>query len=163
MDRLQIATKLAMDGLGLPCSMESFDERLIVQKAVYLAQAAGVNLGYYFRWYLRGPYAPSLAKSAFAICEELGASSDELEQWKLDSASAERLQKLAPLMAAEDTEERRASKLELLASVHYLVDRGQVPSDDVHVIEKKLLDFDKDFNGQQITDALGELKSHGLL
>ena len=46
MDRQQIGVKLAIDGLELPFKIDTFMDRLIMQKTVYLAQAAGVNLGY---------------------------------------------------------------------------------------------------------------------
>ena len=62
MDRQQIGVKLAIDGLKLPFVIDTFMDRLIMQKAVYLAQAAGVNLGYYYHWYLHGPYSPSLTR-----------------------------------------------------------------------------------------------------
>jgi hypothetical protein len=45
MDRQQIALKLAADGLGLHFKIGSFQDRLILQKAIYLVQAAGVHLG----------------------------------------------------------------------------------------------------------------------
>ena len=62
MDRQQIALKLAVDGLELPFEINSFEDRLILQKAVYLAQAGGVNLGYYYQWYLLGHFCLSLTR-----------------------------------------------------------------------------------------------------
>jgi len=56
MDRQQIGVKLTIDGLNLPFKIDGFQDRLIMQKSVYLAQAAGVHLGYYYHWYLYGPY-----------------------------------------------------------------------------------------------------------
>jgi len=55
MNRRQIALKLVLDSLGIQLSMSSFDERLALQKTIYLAQQMGVPLGYQFSWYLRGP------------------------------------------------------------------------------------------------------------
>lgn len=46
-------------------SLQSFRDRLIIQKTVYLLQAFGIYLGYQFHWYLRGPYSPRLTKDAF--------------------------------------------------------------------------------------------------
>ena len=48
MDRQQIGVKLAVDGLGLKFKIDTFMDRLIMQKAVYMAQAKGVNLGYFY-------------------------------------------------------------------------------------------------------------------
>ncbi len=64
MDRRQIAVKLVMDTLGLECSVETFADRLVFQKAIYLVQVGGVDLGYHFQWHLKGPYSRSLAGDA---------------------------------------------------------------------------------------------------
>jgi len=47
----------------------NFQSRLIVQKTIYLMQAFGLNLGYFYNWYIHGPYSPSLAKDAFALAK----------------------------------------------------------------------------------------------
>src|SRR5437762_1233304 len=98
MDRQQIATKLALDALGLPIRLNSFDDRLILQKSVYLAQAAGIQLGYHFQWYLRGPYSPMLTKDAFAIDAEASRQATSSQEWKLDEESSKRLEALKPLI-----------------------------------------------------------------
>ena len=54
-DQQQIGLKLTWDALGLPDQLDSFAARLSLQKAIYLVQEAGVQLGYSFHWYLRGP------------------------------------------------------------------------------------------------------------
>lgn len=71
MDRQQIGFKLALEQLSLPARLSSFDDSLILQKAVYLAQAAGVDLGYFFHWYLRGPYSSALTRDAFSMVSEI--------------------------------------------------------------------------------------------
>jgi uncharacterized protein YwgA len=48
-------------------NMISFDNRLKVQKFVYLLQEWGLNLGYRFSLYLRGPYCTEVAKDAFQM------------------------------------------------------------------------------------------------
>lgn len=70
MERRQIGLKLVMDKLDLPVTVDSFDDRLILQKAIYLAEASGVRLGYYYRWYLRGPYCPAVAEDGFAVAAD---------------------------------------------------------------------------------------------
>jgi len=45
--------------------MNSFDDRLKLQKFVYLIQEAGLNLGYDFKLYLHGPYSTMLARDGF--------------------------------------------------------------------------------------------------
>lgn len=162
MDRQQIGVKLAIDGLKLPFKIDTFMDRLIMQKAVYLAQAAGVNLGYFYHWYLHGPYSPSLTRDEFAIAMDISAEMDESKGWKLDDKSSERLEKLGSIFA-EPEREKLARKLELLASVHFLIDREQVCGVDVGQITETLKRFNKDFSEDEVKAAIEELKAHDLL
>ncbi len=49
MDNKEVALKLILDGVNIDCSIDTLDDRKRVQKAVYLAQLSGVDLGYRFR------------------------------------------------------------------------------------------------------------------
>ena len=162
MDRRQIGMKLILDGLGLPLELGSFERRLILQKGIYLAQAAGVDVGYFFRWYLRGPYCSGLARDASSVRVAISQGDDESVGWELDTESASRLEHVANLLEVEDTVEL-ARNVELLASVHFLVDRGQVTSADPTLITKTLKRCGKDYSASEVAGALGELKAHGLL
>jgi len=162
MDRQQIGVKLTMDGLKLPFKVDIFEDRLIMQKAVYLAQAAGVNLGYYYHWYLYGPYSPSLTRDEFAIAMDISAGPDESEGWRLDDESSRGLTEIRAIFAGADRGEL-ARKLELLASVHFLVDRKQVSGVDTSRITATLKRFNKDFSEEDVKQALGELIHYGLL
>jgi uncharacterized protein YwgA len=162
MDRQQIGLKLTLDSLGLSARLNTFAERLILQKATYLAQAAGVQLGYHYNWYLRGPYSPSLTRDAFAVADEVARNSDDLAGWSLDTTSKQRLRQLAPLLdkKRQDTE-AFARHLELLASIHFLwTNRGaDLGAADLKTILKR---YGKDFTEKQIQEAVQELTAHGL-
>ena len=162
MDRRQIGVKLVMDQLGLPVKVQSFDDRLILQKAIYLAQAAGVNLGYYYRWYLRGPYCPAVAEDGFAVSAAVAQKMDDSRRWRLDESSSKRLAGVRPMLSRTSREDLPI-RLELLASVHYLVDRRQVPGRDPRAIVETLRKFDKPFGEAEVSAALGELKEHGIV
>ena len=162
MDRQQIGVKLTIDGLNLPFKVDIFEDRLIMQKAVYLAQAGGVNLGYYYHWYLYGPYSPSLTRDEFAIAMDISVDPDESKGWKLDDGSSQRLEEIRSIFT-EPKRDKLAKKLELLASVHFLVDRRQVSKVDTKRITATLERFNKDFREEEVKEALGELKSYGLL
>jgi uncharacterized protein YwgA len=164
MDRQQIGVKLTIDALKLPFQIDGFMDRLIMQKAVYLAQAAGVNLGYYYHWYLHGPYSPSLTRDEFAIGADIASDMDESKGWKLDEKSLQRLQRMGDLFAEAETDrERLAKRLELLASVRFLIERKQVSKADPSRIATVLERFNKDFSKQDVRKALEELKAYGLL
>ena len=68
--RLVLSKCLSILGLSRP-DMDDFDERLRLQKIVYLLWAYGVSLGYGFSWYVRGPYSPKLASDGYAIDDEI--------------------------------------------------------------------------------------------
>jgi hypothetical protein len=160
MDRQQIGVKLAVDGLGLQFKIDTFEDRLILQKAIYLAQAGGVHLGYYYHWYLYGPYSPSLTRDEYAIADELTQDMDDSKSWKLDAESLSRLKRLQGLIPQR---QKRRRKLELLASVHFLVDRNQIRGRDIDQITDTLNRYNKDFSRDEVQNALEELVGHGLL
>ena len=47
--------------------MDNFNGRLRFQKTVHLLQSFGIDLGYSYNWYLRGPYCPDLTKVGFEL------------------------------------------------------------------------------------------------
>jgi uncharacterized protein YwgA len=50
-------------------NMWSFENRLKLQKFFYILKSNGIDFGYYFNLYVRGPYSPELARDAFQIAE----------------------------------------------------------------------------------------------
>lgn len=161
MNMPQIGTRLALKALGVELNLSTFDGRLSVQKAIYLAKAAGLDCGHYFSWYLRGPYSAELTKDAFSIAAEIAGGEDESTGWKLDDQIAGKLREIGQLIPSGDTS-AAARKLELLASVHFLVDRLQVANADPESIVKVLRRYDKDFSEREVETALEELRTHGL-
>jgi len=162
MERRQIGLKLVMDCLGLPVKIDTFDDRLVLQKAIYLAQAAGLSLGYHYRWYLRGPYCPAVAEDGFAIAAALSQGLDEAKRWTLDSSSLAKLAKVRRLLRHQALPSH-VTRLELLASSHFLVHSGQAAQCDAKGITDILRRFDKPFNQQQVKTAIREMVGHGLL
>jgi hypothetical protein len=162
MDRQQIGLKLTLDALGHDLDLTDFDRRLVLQKTICLVQAAKVDLGYTFRWYLRGPYSPGLTSDAFALRAELARNADELKDWKLDPVSVERLARLREMFEAIPVE-LRARRLEQFASVHFLLRTRQAKSSDISGLKAVLLRNEKDFSESDIRQAIEDLKQHDLL
>ncbi|MCD4831633.1 MAG: hypothetical protein K8R02_07505 [Anaerohalosphaeraceae bacterium] len=160
MDKRQVVIKLAADTLGLEFGIDSFQDRLISQKAIYLIQAAGTNLGYHYRWYLRGPYCSPLADDCYSIATQ--TTDDELENWSLDGVTISKLSKIRP-MFAEENKETLAKKIELLASLHFLISRGQVSNSSIPEMVNVLEKSNKVFSNEEVHSALGELKEYGLI
>jgi hypothetical protein len=118
MDKRLLALKLVLVELSVPIDVSSIDNRKAMQKAIYLAQAAGVHLGYSFSWYVKGPYSPRLADDYYLAASENDAGVNR----RLRSDLQERLRSLRPFLNAPSQVQNlsRADWLELLASWHYL-------------------------------------------
>ncbi|WP_052071675.1 hypothetical protein [Sphingopyxis sp. MWB1] len=115
MDNRAVALKLILDRLEIG-DISTVDQRMEVQKAVYLAQAAGVPLGYTYGWYIKGPYSPSLTRDYYSLLGEGVPHGTTLRE-----AAAARVDEIGQLMEVPIGSLDRPKRLELLASLHYLV------------------------------------------
>lgn len=158
MNRRQIALKLVLDELGMDQSMVSFDDRLMLQKTIYLLQQMGIHLGYPFSWYLRGPYSRDLTADAFANLE---ASSPE--GWVLHAKQKETIARAKEFFGKVAPSSRKARELEKLASVLFLVNTRQAPADDNESITARMTAAGKDFSREEVDDAVRVLREHALL
>jgi len=161
MDVQQIGVKLTFDALRLPLQVNTFDDRLIAQKAICLAQAAGLQLGYHFHWYLRGPYSPSLTKDLYAASQAV-AQGDDSATWDLDQLSADNLARIRPLFEQQDRT-RLAFRLELLASTWYLIKQHRISASDLPEIQRVLKLFGKTFSEHHVREGVEDLKRYGLI
>lgn len=162
MDTQQIGTRLTLDALGIPLCIESFDDRLVIQKSIYLAKAAGFDCGHYFRWYLRGPYSPDLTRDVFSMQAEINAGMDDSERWELSDEDQAKLERLKPLVPGGWTKEN-ARLLEILASVHFVVSSGQASGADAKSLAASLREFGKQCSDEEVGEALNALREHELL
>ena len=135
--------------------METFDDRLILQKTVYLLQAFGVYLGYRFSWYLYGPYSPELASDGY----DLIPNYDEIEP--VDFSSEEAEERFRLFLEFLGDEDRNPTWLEALASVHSLCKLYPERSKDeiLDQVARKAPYFDHQLADQ----AWDYLRSQGML
>ena len=118
----QIALKLFLDHLDVPAGIRTFDDRKRVQKAIYLAQRAGVPIGYRFGWYLKGPYCASLTQDYYDLAGAMALGEKDHEDKELKAPVRERLDKVRPLMNKPEWFNRSPEDwLELVASLDYLL------------------------------------------
>jgi len=79
-------SKLAafLEGINKSISMDEFDDKLEIQKITYLAQTYGIDLGYPFEWFIRGPYCKQVSEHAHKIIEKkTSADIRELDEAKI--------------------------------------------------------------------------------
>ena len=119
MDARLAALKLVLNELGETSDISSVSERLRLQKAVYLTQALGLNLGYHYSWYLRGPYSTSLTQDYYQLADLIAAG--DKPDVELNTPSKQALNKVQGLLRKPvDVNLAVQHWYELLASLHYL-------------------------------------------
>jgi len=124
------ALNLTLGALGLSADTGALEERVKLQKAVYLAQTAGLPLGYRYSWYIRGPYSPDLTRDYFALPS---ASPGEEEGLKLSLAAKQAIDRVKPLLEVPPQAKglKPDAWLEIVASVHYLKKESQLAHEKV--------------------------------
>lgn len=122
MDSRLILLKLILDKLHIPASINTIDDRKRVQKAVYLGQRTGVDLGYRFGWYLRGPYSSDLARDYYALDEAIRDGETDHVGRQLIAQAAAKIATIADLMSPpQGVALEQEDWLELVASLDYLI------------------------------------------
>lgn len=69
MNRSQIATAIALQELCC-CSLNTLEDRILLQTKVFLAQEVGLPLGYGYRFGIHGPHSIDLTDAAYEIIPE---------------------------------------------------------------------------------------------
>jgi hypothetical protein len=160
MDRRQISLKLTLDALGVKANTDTLDERLRFQAAVYLAQAAGLQLGYPFGWCLGGPYCPQLTRDAFVLAHVASTQIDESMHWTLDTVSLHQLNLVRKLCTSTTS---RKQLLKWSASIHFLVQRGKLPSKNPERLRARLAQYGENLSCKQVANTIGALVGSRLL
>lgn len=131
--------------------MTIFSNRLKLQKMVYLMQVSGLNLGYEFRLYLKGPYSTILARDGFDMPNI--KKSSELKFEDVDSE-----QKFIKLLDFLKDKKDNVDKMEIMASLYKF--HELYPNEKEDEIIKHIEDKSPRFSGKgkEIKVFLEELK-----
>lgn len=159
MNNIDIAKGIVFQKLSI--KKETFNDRLISQKKVYLLQGLGTDLGYSYNWYVRGPYSPVLAKYIYKNHDLL--SDYDYSGIHLREEAARNIDTVNKMENDKPTDLDVASWYELLASMLFAfsnksawdVDTGK--EDDVI---KKLLEHKPQYSYDQCIDAVKTLKKN---
>ncbi|NSW84409.1 MAG: hypothetical protein HPY90_14310 [Syntrophothermus sp.] len=166
MDEQLIALQLCLKEVG-GFSMASFRERLKYQKMVYLMQLFGIDLGYRFEWYLRGPYCTELTVDGFEIDKHRDEIEEYVKDYELSNEAREKLARFRDMISQPPADGlSQESWLELLASVHYLAQIAYVknPEDKEYGrVSARLRGMKPWYEEEQIAQAWSLLKTYGLL
>lgn len=159
MDQTYVALKLLLDELNLQGSIKTVSDRKTVQKAVYLGQAAGVDLGYRYNWYHMGPYSPGLTRDYFSLAEALEAG-ESTAGFELQESARDRLARAKSLLTVPaGVDLQQADWLELLASTHFLRTQRRLTAQQA----KELLNKEKRHVSPFADHAARALENVGLI
>ena len=140
-------------------SMDSFDDRLRLQKFIYLLQVHGVYLGYDFSWYLRGPYCSSLSTDGFMLADihddmMVKPRGDNTEF--ADPEVQKRFQKFSKFIKGHENDRKF---LEVAASLHILLAKPSPVRDAVNKVVAKT----PGVGVQYARDILDMMEQKGIL
>jgi len=159
MKNAQITLKLFLDALEISPDVTTLEDRKKVQKAVYIGQTTGADLGYTYGWYLLGPYSPELTQDYFTLDSDLMTGDDEYKIYKLVESFSNKLKGIRKLM---DVPPRvnlpQEDWLELLASIIYKMKE----TNDVDKT-RKFLSQEKPHLRDHIDDAFKHCGEYGLI
>lgn len=152
------ALKLFLEAMGVPSAIDTVDDRKRVQKAVYIGQLVGPNLGYRFSWYVKGPYSTALTRDYYAMAENV-ASGSSGEEPKLKPAITAKLAGLRPLLQVPSAIKLpQEDWLELLASLHFLRNVSGKSETEARAI----LDAEKPHVSMFVDQAKSKMEEFGL-
>lgn len=119
MDDRLLVLQLVLDAMDVSSDIATVSDRKRVQKAIYLSQISGPDLGYRFGWYKMGPYSSALARDYYHLKDAHRTNPDLPKDAKLRPDLAEILATKTALFTPPSDMEQ-SDWLEALASVHYL-------------------------------------------
>jgi uncharacterized protein YwgA len=144
--------------LGISPTMTTFSERKRVQKLVYLLDKVfDMNFGFSYSWYLHGPYSPEVTRIVFDVIEGRQTASADPKV-----LSSEDLRKIDRLKAFLGNDLCSTDQLELLVSLHFLVDRAKPLGLKKEEVTSFLKSKKPYFTDQEINGALGRLQELGV-
>jgi len=96
----------------------STEERLKLQKIIYLLQVYGLRLGYGFSWYRYGPYSQDLVYDAYTVLASEGERYEEnTRSWQFNENTIKRFKSFKVICGNVLSDPK---KLELAASVDFV-------------------------------------------
>ena len=97
-------------------NLDTFGNRIAIQKVVYLLNEYGAKLNFGYSWYIHGPYSPQLTHILFNATDEERASRREL--------SGDELRIVNDVRNFLGQDFYSIENLELVVSLIYLIERG---------------------------------------
>jgi hypothetical protein len=115
---IDTGTVLYMLAKELGLRRDTMEDRLKLQKTIYLLQGCGLNLGYGFSWYRYGPYSQELVYDAYkSLHAESRKCAQQAQSVRLSANTRDWLGRFKEALGQQLGDARQ---LELLASVGFV-------------------------------------------
>lgn len=155
MRSIDIANGLLFQALNV--SKDTFDDRLLIQKKVFLLKELGVDFGYSFNWYVHGPYSPNLTAYIYNNLDLL--KEYDFSDYQFSDTVREKINLVQDLENKKPDSLSAPSWYELLASVSYLQKR--LLAKDKNLVTR-LKELKPQYNEDECAAAVAELKNIGI-
>ncbi|TRZ53105.1 MAG: hypothetical protein D4S01_01830 [Dehalococcoidia bacterium] len=138
--------------------VEKFEHRLMLQKYVYIAKFFGLNLGYPYSIYLRGPYSSALADDYYELAGKKTIDYEGFNEKELGGLNAKKL--------LEVIEGKNSEWLEIAATILSVHNRYRMRYFGDELADKVLstsCDIKSTISSEKISGVFEYLKNVGLL
>ena len=139
----ELQSNLKKRNIDLDFGIDTFNDRLILQKMVFILQEFNIDLNYPFNWYMHGPYSPELASDAFNYLPILEKKLKNNPPINFKNSEQKKIIKVAQLIseAKTNTSMDETLLLEAISSLIYLI--KYVKSDSIEMLIKLKPKFSK--------------------
>lgn len=132
-------------------SLDNFSNRLRLQKISYLAQEIGLDGGFFFTYYHRGPYSPDLTRLLFR-----GVETQEFAKKELTEKETRIVKNLGTIFGSKVDDVR---SLELFASVWYLLPSRKITKEDKKYVLDTILETKPRYNKDEVEETIDKAVS----
>jgi uncharacterized protein YwgA len=145
----------SLRALGINPKMDTFAERKKVQKLTYLLDKVfDMNFKFSYNWYLHGPYSPEVTTTLFDVIER-----GQIVRSDPKVLLAEDLRKIDQLKSFLGDDLDSNDKLELLVSLHFLMQYLRDPNTTQEDVVAFLKTKKPYFTDKEIFEAINQLRT----
>lgn len=127
MDRLKKAIA-CMKEVGKKLNVDSFEDKLVIQKTICLLELMGFKVGYSFSLYVRGPYSPDLTNDMYGHRAEVEGLRTNYELAKNE--------KQMLMQVSEVSDNLDPTMLEIMSTYAYFIKKGEISRDALTKLKK---------------------------
>lgn len=139
-----IATAVVIRDLNC-YSIETINDRILLQKKIYLAQDIGIPLGYGYSWYIHGPYSTDLTAVVYQIIPEGVSAIENVTLKEPYKKLVEKVNNLEKTIEINHLAINTVQWYELLASIAYWYNYGIKSRDEsIQKMQTSKPQFSKD-------------------